>query len=67
MQQEWNWFVGEFCKVDVACWAKGAWPVKAQAFGGRCYPEAGNLFDHYTVEYRRAWPSESAAAEDMFI
>ena len=19
--------------------------------GGRCYPEAGNLFDHYTVEY----------------
>ena len=37
--------------VDVACWAKGAWPVKAQAFGGRCYREAGNLFDHYTVEY----------------
>jgi len=37
--------------IDVACWAKGAWPVKAQAFGGRCYPEAGNLFDHYTVEY----------------
>ena len=37
--------------VDVACWAKGAWPVAAQGFGGRCYPEAGNLFDHYTIEY----------------
>lgn len=40
--------------IDVACWAKGAWPVAAQAFGGRCYPEAGNLFDHYTVEYEFA-------------
>jgi predicted dehydrogenase len=37
--------------VDVACWAKGAWPVSAQAFGGRTYPEAGNLFDHYSVEF----------------
>jgi predicted dehydrogenase len=37
--------------IDVACWAKNAWPVSAQAFGGRCHPEAGNLFDHYTVEY----------------
>jgi predicted dehydrogenase len=37
--------------IDVACWAKNAWPVEAQAMGGRCYPEAGNLFDHYTVEY----------------
>jgi predicted dehydrogenase len=52
-----NWvgsgfFVDWHChNVDVACWAKGAWPVKAQAFGGRCYREAGNLFDHYTVEY----------------
>jgi predicted dehydrogenase len=52
-----NWvssgfFVDWHChNVDVACWAKGAWPVKAQAFGGRCYPQAGNLFDHYTVEY----------------
>jgi len=52
-----NWTCGGFfidwhChNVDVACWAKGAWPVKAQAFGGRCCPEAGNLFDHYSVEY----------------
>ena len=37
--------------MDVACWAKGGWPVAAQGFGGRCYPEAGNLFDHYTIEY----------------
>jgi predicted dehydrogenase len=37
--------------IDVACWAKGAWPVAAQGFGGRCYAEAGNIFDHYTVEY----------------
>ena len=35
----------------MACWAKGAWPVSAQGMGGRCYPEAGNQFDHYTVEY----------------
>jgi predicted dehydrogenase len=52
-----NWtssgfFVDWHChNVDVACWAKGAWPVKAQAFGGRTYPQAGNLFDHYAVEY----------------
>ncbi len=37
--------------IDVACWAKNAWPVAAQGFGGRCYPEVGNIFDHYTVEY----------------
>lgn len=37
--------------IDVACWAKGAWPISAQGMGGRCYPESGNQFDHYTVEY----------------
>ena len=37
--------------VDIACWAKGAWPVAAQGFGGRCYPRAGNQFDHYAIEY----------------
>lgn len=52
-----NWTTGGFfidwhChNVDVACWAKNAWPVSAQGFGGRCYPQAGNLFDHYTVEF----------------
>ena len=37
--------------IDVACWAKDAWPISAQGMGGRCYEEAGNQFDHYTVEY----------------
>ena len=52
-----NWLTGGFfidwhChNVDVACWAKGAWPVTAQGMGGRCYADAGNLFDHYTVEF----------------
>lgn len=52
-----NWvssgfFIDWHChNVDQACWAKGAWPVSAQGMGGRCYSEAGDLFDHYTVEY----------------
>ncbi len=52
-----NWITGGFfidwhChNVDTACWVKNAWPVSAQGMGGRCYPQAGNLFDHYTVEY----------------
>jgi predicted dehydrogenase len=37
--------------LDVACWAKGAWPVSAQGMGGRCFRQAGSQFDHYTVEY----------------
>jgi len=56
-QFSFNWTCGGFfidwhChNIDVACWTKGAWPVSAQGMGGRCYPEAGNLFDHYAVEY----------------
>jgi len=47
-----GFFIDWHChNVDVACWAKGSWPVKAQAFGGRCYEAAGNQFDHFTVEY----------------
>ena len=47
-----GFFIDWHChNIDVACWAKGAWPVTAQGMGGRCYPEAGNQFDHYTVEY----------------
>jgi predicted dehydrogenase len=47
-----GFFIDWHChNVDVACWAKGAWPVTAQGMGGRCYPQAGNQFDHYTVEY----------------
>jgi predicted dehydrogenase len=40
-------FVDWHChNVDVACWTKGAWPVSAQGFGGRCYEQAGNQCDH---------------------
>lgn len=47
-----GFFIDWHChNVDVACWTKNAWPVSAQAMGGRCYKEAGNQFDHYTVEY----------------
>jgi predicted dehydrogenase len=47
-----GFFIDWHChNVDVACWAKDAWPVAAQGFGGRCYKEAGNQFDHYSVEY----------------
>jgi predicted dehydrogenase len=47
-----GFFIDWHChNIDVACWAKGAWPVKAQGMGGRCFEEAGNQFDHYTVEY----------------
>ena len=47
-----GFFIDWHChNIDVACWAKGAWPVSAQGMGGRCYEQAGNQFDHYTVEY----------------
>jgi predicted dehydrogenase len=47
-----GFFIDWHChNIDVACWLKGAWPVSAQGMGGRCYTEAGNQFDHYTVEY----------------
>ncbi len=47
-----GFFIDWHChNVDVACWAKGAWPVSAQGFGGRCHEQAGNQFDHFTIEY----------------
>jgi len=47
-----GFFIDWHChNIDVACWAKGAWPVSAQGMGGRCYEQSGNQFDHYTVEY----------------
>jgi len=47
-----GFFIDWHChNVDVACWAKGAWPVSAQGMGGRCFESAGNQFDHYSVEY----------------
>src|SRR5207248_5755653 len=39
--------------IDHLCWMKNAWPIKAQAVGGRHY--RGNAvdqnFDNYSVEY----------------
>jgi predicted dehydrogenase len=47
-----GFFIDWHChNIDVACWTKGAWPVSAQGFGGRCYEQASSQFDHYTVEY----------------
>jgi len=47
-----GFFIDWHChNIDVACWAKGAWPVSVQGMGGRCYEQAGSQFDHYTVEY----------------
>jgi predicted dehydrogenase len=44
--------------IDHLCWMKNAWPIKAQALGGRHYRynASGNLwvdqnFDNYSVEY----------------
>ena len=39
--------------IDECCWMKNAWPVKAQALGGRHY-RGDNIdqnFDNYSVEY----------------
>lgn len=41
--------------LDVCCWVKGAWPVKAQGQGGRqVRTKKDQLFDHYAVEYEFA-------------
>jgi predicted dehydrogenase len=39
--------------IDEACWMKDAWPVKAQASGGRHYrgQNVDQNFDNYSVEY----------------
>ena len=39
--------------IDHLCWMKNAWPVKAQALGGRHYrgKAVDQNFDHYSVEY----------------
>jgi predicted dehydrogenase len=39
--------------IDECCWMKGAWPVKAQGSGARCYREnyIDQNFDTYSVEY----------------
>jgi myo-inositol 2-dehydrogenase / D-chiro-inositol 1-dehydrogenase len=40
--------------IDVACWAKGAFPISAQGQGGRIIysdRQCGDIFDHHFVEY----------------
>lgn len=39
--------------IDECCWMKGAWPVEAQASGGRHYrgDSIDQNFDNYSVEY----------------
>ena len=44
--------------IDHLCWMKNAWPIKAQALGGRHYKQGSNgmqyidqNFDTYSVEY----------------
>ena len=40
-------------QIDECCWMKGAWPIKAQASGGRHYRGdcIDQNFDNYSVEY----------------
>jgi myo-inositol 2-dehydrogenase / D-chiro-inositol 1-dehydrogenase len=43
--------------IDVACWFKGAYPVRAQGMGGRQVrtgKQHGHIFDHHFVEYEFA-------------
>ncbi len=53
-----TWLNGSFLldwlihNLDIACWAKGAWPISAQGQGGRqVRQEPDQLFDHYDVAY----------------
>jgi predicted dehydrogenase len=53
-----TWVNGSFLldwlihNLDICCWVKGAWPVSAQAQGGRqVRQQPDQLFDHYAVEY----------------
>jgi predicted dehydrogenase len=58
-----NWLSGDHIteqhihNLDVGCWVKGQWPVKAQGMGGRQWrtgPEYGEIYDHHAVEYEFA-------------
>ena len=41
--------------IDVGCWAKNAWPVRALGFGGRSVPNlGGQMFDSYYTEFEFA-------------
>ena len=41
--------------IDVGCWVKDAWPVKALGFGGRSMPNlGGQMFDSWYAEFEFA-------------
>jgi len=41
--------------IDVGCWTKNAWPVKALGFGGRSMPNlGGQMFDSWYAEFEFA-------------
>ena len=41
--------------IDVACWAKGDWPVRARGLGGRSMPNlGGQMFDTWYAEFEFA-------------
>jgi predicted dehydrogenase len=58
-----NWLCGDHINeqhihnIDVGCWFKDAYPVRAYGMGGREVrdaPRYGNIFDHFAVEYEWA-------------
>jgi predicted dehydrogenase len=63
--QMWNWYYYTWLcgdhiveqhihNLDVGCWVKQAWPVKANGMGGRQVrtdKRYGEIFDHHAVEY----------------
>ncbi|MCL2305425.1 MAG: Gfo/Idh/MocA family oxidoreductase [Planctomycetaceae bacterium] len=46
----------DYCihNIDVACWAKGAWPVRAMGMGGRTDFVPGTGYDTYYTEFEFA-------------
>lgn len=53
-----TWLNGSFIvdwlihNIDVACWAKNAWPISVKGMGGRQVRDLPDqLFDHYAAEY----------------
>jgi predicted dehydrogenase len=55
-----GFFIDWHChNIDVACWAKGAWPVSAQGMGGRCYEQAGNKLFAFSRHMNGCWNTYS--------
>ncbi|MBS0210596.1 MAG: Gfo/Idh/MocA family oxidoreductase [Planctomycetes bacterium] len=55
-----NWLCGDhICEqhihnLDVGCWVKNGWPIKAEGMGGRQVrtgEDYGEIYDHHAVEY----------------